>query len=269
MWNKAKLIIHQSLIFIICLSLIYHTPIPLKAQRNFIESAQDIPFDAVINSLGDSQESSGPQIISYRQVDTWTLLPQETQIHPKAGRMNPANIVIAVKHEYPDKTETAHHIYERPTNNRRLSFEAPFYGEEKDFTPKFELQYENSAFWSLNKEIVTIARYGDYIVFITEDHIYEDHVQLSFIDLSYFQSTFGKEDGYSAIFQIPVPLNEPLKSLSVEGGLLKVNDYEISREMLDEFGYLQAITWNIQANLISSETFEEMSPFIDSFFRNC
>ena len=182
--------------------------------------------------------------------------------------MRPANIVIAVKHESPDgATEVVQHIYGRPNgfNNRYLSFEAPFYEEEKDFTPQFELQYEDDTFWSLNKEIITVARYGDYVVFITKDHIYDNHLQLSFIDLSYFQSTFGKEEGYPAIFQMPVPLNSPLRSLSVEDGLLKVNDYEISREMLDEFGYLQAITWNIQANLIRSETFEEMSPFIDSF----
>ena len=120
-------------------------------------------------------------------------------------------------------------------------------------------------FGLLTKKLSLLLDYGDYVVFITEDHIYDNHLQLSFIDLSYFQSTFGKEEGYPAIFQMPVPLNSPLRSLSVEDGLLKVNDYEISREMLDEFGYLQAITWNIQANLIRSETFEEMSPFIDSF----
>ena len=181
--------------------------------------------------------------------------------------MHPSDIAIAVKHEYSDgEIKTAQHIYGRAVHNGHSSFEAPFYEEEeKDFTPKFELQYEENAFWLLNKEIVTLARYGDYVVFITKDHIYEDHLQLSFIDLSYFQSTLGKEDGYPAIFQMPVPLNGPFRSLSVEKGLLKINDYEISREMLDEFGYLQAITWNIQANLIRSDTFEEMSPFIDSF----
>ena len=254
MWNKIKLFIHQCIIFTICLSLVCSSSIPLRAQENF--------------DLLSGSHQEAPKIVSYRQIDTWTLLPQEIQVHPKAGRMRPADIVIAVKHEYSDgEIEIAQHIYGRPNavNNRRLFFEAPFYEEEKDFTPQFELQYEDDTFWSLNKEIITIARYGDYIVFITKDHIYEDHLQLSFIDLSYFQSTFGKEDGYPAIFQMPVPLNAPLESLSVEDGLLKVNDYEISREMLDEFGYLQAITWNIQANLIRSDTFEEISPFIDSF----
>ena len=254
MWNKIKSFIHQCIIFTICLSLVCSSSIPLGAQENF--------------DLLSGSHQEAPKIVSYRQIDTWTLLPQETQVHPKAGRMRPADIVIAVKHEYSDgEIEIAQHIYGRPNavNNRRLFFEAPFYKEEKDFTPQFELQYEDDTFWSLNKEIITIARYGDYIVFITRDHIYEDHLQLSFIDLSYFQSTFGKEDGYPAIFQMPVPLDAPLESLSVEGGLLKVNDYEISREMLDELGYLQAITWNIQANLIRSDTFEEMSPFIDSF----
>ena len=267
MWNKIKLIIHHCIIFTICLSLVCHAPTPLKAHESLI---QDIPLDTIITNLSSPQESSGQETVSYRQIDTWTLLPQELQVHPKAGRMHPEDITIAVKHEYPDKTETAHYIYRRPNtaNNNHLSFEAPFYGEEETFIPKFELQYEGDPFWSLNKEIVTIAKYGHYIVFITKDHIYEDHLQLSFIDLSYFQSTLGEEEGYPAIFQMPVPLNSPLRSLTVEEGLLKVNDYEISREMLDEFGYLQAITWNIQANLIRSETFEEMSPFIDSFLES-
>ena len=267
MWNKIKSITYRFFILTICLSLVCHTPRPLKAQENFIP---DTPLlDTVISDLhlNDHQESSEPKTISYRQIDTWTLLSQEVQAHPKAGKMHPTDVTVVVKHEYSDKTEAAHYLYGRPNavNNKQLFFEAPFYEEGKDFTPKFEMQYEGDVFWSFNKEIITIARYGDYIVFITKDHIYENHLQLSFIDLSYFQSTLGKEEGYPAIFQMPVPLNKPLESLSVEGGLLKVNDYEISREMLDEFGYLQAITWNIQANLIRSDTFEEISPFIDSF----
>ena len=264
MWNKIKSLIHQCIIFIICVSLVCHPSISLGNQESLIENLP--PLDS-IDSLPSSRQES-PKTISYRQIDTWTLLPQEIQVHPKAGRMHPSDIVIAVKHEHPDgEIEVAQHIYGRTNgaNNRHLSFEAPFYGEEKDFTPKFKLQYETDSFWFLNKEIVTVARYGDYVVFITKDHVYENHLQLSFIDLSYFQSTLGKEEGYPAIFQMPIPLNGPLRSLSVEEGLLKVNDYEISREMLDEFGYLQAITWNIQANLIRSDTFEEMSPFIDSF----
>ena len=85
------------------------------------------------------------------------------------------------------------------------------------------------------------------------------------LDLSYFQSALGSPDGYLAIFQIPVPLEKPIETLSIEDGLLKVNDYEISRQMLDELGRLQALTWNVQANLLKAETFEDMAPLIDGF----
>ena len=218
------------------------------------------------------ESTNKPQQISVHKMDSWTLLPQEAQAHPQAGRMHLEDVIIVIKHRSDqEEIQIAHEIYGNPFVNapfsQNITFEALFYHKETSIA-QLELQYEGKTFWSLNKNLVTAARYGHYVVFITQDHIHETHLRLSFIDLSYFKSTLGKKDGYPAIFYIPVPLEDPLHSMAIEQGLLKINDYEISREMLDEFGYLQALTWNVQANLLKAETFEDMAPVIDEFLKS-
>ena len=66
-WNKIKSTTYQCLIFTICLSLICHTPAPLKAHEDLIENL--LPLDGIDPFPSNSPESS--KTVSYRQIDTW------------------------------------------------------------------------------------------------------------------------------------------------------------------------------------------------------
>ncbi len=281
MKNMVNTLFYRVFILILSISLI-SSSIPLQAQTQTPLSPSSnstmtfsLPHQSTANTwnflstIGEDDlllDETKPTTISYRQIDTWTLLPQEIKKHPSAGRMQIENITVRIKHIYDDDRQSVHYMNNLSAKTLNPSHpQSPFYTGEEDFIPQFEMLYQGEDFFSFNKEIATINRYGQYIVFVTQDHIYKDHLQLSFIDLSYFRSTLGRADGYPAIFQMPVPLDQPFSSMTIQNGLLKINDYEISSKMLDHFGYLQAITWNVQANLLKSQSYEDMVPLIDGF----
>lgn len=271
MQDKAISVAYKVIIFVLCISLTCQSSIPLQAhtQNHPNTSSQPLPTPDFITNPTNTYK---PQQRSIHEMDSWTLLPQETQVHPQAGHMHLEDVTIVIKHES-DQTEEqiSYKIYGNPFANApfssHITFEALFYHEGTSVA-QLELQYEGKTFWSLNKNLVTVARYGHYVVFITTDHIYDTHLRLFFIDLSYFRSALGKADGYLAVFQMPIPLESPLHSMTIADRLLKINNYEISRQMLDEFGYFQSLVWNVQAHLLKAETFEQMRPAIDGLLES-
>lgn len=253
---------------LLCLSLCL-PPVSLKAQTPNSPSTLPVP-----DFITEPTQSNAPTLQgSLSEMDSWGLLSQKVQAHPQAGQLTLEHIQIVVKQKAVDAEQTRHvheihgHSLSDAPFSRHITFEALFY-EEDHLQTYFEMQFEEDVFWSFHKNLVTVARYGHYVVFITTDDIHDTHIRLSFIDLSYFKSALGQSDGYLAVFQMPIPLERTLHSMTIADGLLKVNDYEISRQMLDEFGYLQSLVWNVQAHLLKAETFEQMHPHIDGLLES-
>ncbi len=207
--------------------------------------------------------------VQYLEVDTWSLLPQELKAHSHAGSIKPEDVVISLISKA-GKFEQYDIIRPRPyinaPTNPEVTFDAPVFSEAEQV--HIELQFRNKPFWVFHKPILSIARYGNYIVFIEAGDVAEDNTALSFIDLSYFQSTLGSEEGYLPIFKMDIPAFSHNISISIQNKSLLVNNFPITRYILDEFGLVLTTTWNIQANLLSHETYQEQVPIIESLLED-
>ncbi len=217
------------------------------------------------NAIQDDQNDN---IVQYLEVDTWNLIPQEVIEHPKAGMFRAENVVLSLL-EADRRYNQREVILPRPfidaPTDTNIRFTAPVFS--KDDKVQIELKYQDKAFWHFQKPIRTAARYGNYIVFIESEDIYldENKAVLSFIDLSYFRSTLGSSEGYLPIFQVDVPITNPDVKISIQDRSLFVNDFPIPRYILDELGLVLSTTWNIQANLLTYETYFEQEQLLESF----
>ena len=209
--------------------------------------------------------------VQYVEIDTWSLLPQETTLHPRAGRFNPEEVVISLLDESSRYSEVEN-ILGKPLafspTNPNISFNSQIFSKTQPI--QIELKYQSKPFWHYKQDITAVTRYGNYIVFIEQQNIDLDNKKatLSFIDLSYFKPTLGTKNGYIPIFKIDIPITRNITSMGVENSFLRVNDLYIPRKILDEFSFLHSTTWNIQANLLSHESYYEQEPLIKSFVEN-
>lgn len=243
------------LIHLLCFSIIFNSSFA------YATPTPTTPY----NQNEDEQKTE----VKYLEVDTWRLLPQELQDHSHRGTIKAKDVVISLiskadRFQQYDVIRPKPYI-NAPTNNK-ITFEAEVFSEAEQVN--IELQFRGKSFWTFHKPVISVARYGNYVVFIEADDVAEDKTVLSFIDLSHFQSTLGSKEGYLPIFRMDIPVSSHNVSLSIKDQNLIVNGFPIPRYILDEFGLMLSITWNIQANLLTQETYLEQVPLIKSFLED-
>ncbi len=220
-------------------------------------------------SQGEPSQEEIQRTIEIRQIDTWSLLTQSIFQHKSAGSMSLKNVGLIVSENQPNDPndwdiENAQifpgRTFSQSDSNPNIFHDAQIQNEDQFIS----LSYKGKVFWTFDRPVKSAVRYGDYLIFLEQGADKNpSETKLSFIDLSYFQSALGHKEGWLSVFKFPLHLEEPLKSLKIEEGLLKINDLELSTETLNHIGFDQAITWNVQANLLDERTHTDLSPIAD------
>jgi hypothetical protein len=110
-----------------------------------------------------------------------------------------------------------------------------------------------------------VATFNQYVVFTHADgYDAETGTQyLLFVDLGTYNGLIGNED--IPVFRLPLKIDEPIRSLTIRDRHLIVNDrFIVQKGYLRQASEMQQVAFNLQANLLSSDSWAKVLPLVDS-----
>ncbi|RME17564.1 MAG: hypothetical protein D6797_02265, partial [Bdellovibrio sp.] len=120
--------------------------------------------------------------------------------------------------------------------------------------PTFSFFTQGQVFEERSIPIKAIFFYGKYLIFLEENAFLSDqHIEyLSFIDLEKYKTVLGRTG--LPVFKIPIPANNPAKTIYIKNGAIEFHDKLITEKDLIPYSDINELFFNASVNMVDPQT---------------